>query len=92
MNERFHISHDMKRSQDFIIFFTTLYCTVGNGSGNRCESGCGSGGASSFLAWSHTFAEIDHEIFATVILLSSAELFKKGCCQLQAKVCARSTG
>ena len=27
----------------------------------------------------------------TVILLPSAELFKKGCCQLQAKVCARST-
>ena len=41
---------------------------------------------------SHTFVEIDHEIIATVILLPSAESFKKGCCQLQAKVCARSTG
>ena len=33
-----------------------------------------------------------HEIISTVILLPSAESFKKGCCQLQAKVCARSTG
>ena len=37
---------------------------------------------------SHTFVEIDHEIISTVILLPSADLFKKGCCQLQAKVCA----
>ena len=42
-------------------------------------------------AWSHTFVEIDHEIISTVIL-PSAESFKKGCCQLQVKVCARSTG
>ena len=49
------------------------------------------GVASSILAWSHTFLEIDHEIISTVILLPSAESFKKGCCQLQAKVCARST-
>ena len=48
--------------------------------------------ASSFPAWSHTFVEIDHEIISTVILLPSAESFKKGCCQLQARVCARSTG
>ena len=50
------------------------------------------GVASSIPAWSHTFVEIDHEIISTVILLPSAESFKKGCCQLQAKVCARSTG
>ena len=43
---------------------------------------------SSIPAWSHTFVEIDHEIISTVILLPSAESFKKGCCQLQAKVCA----
>ena len=43
-------------------------------------------------AWSHTFVEIDYEIISTVILLPSAESFKKGCYQLQAKVCARSTG
>ena len=47
--------------------------------------------ASSIPAWSLTFVETDHEIISTVIL-PSAESFKKGCCQLQAKVCARSTG
>ena len=50
------------------------------------------GVASLIPARSHTFVEIDHKIFFTVILLPSAESFKKGCCQLQAKVCARSTG
>ena len=50
------------------------------------------GVASLILARSHTLVEIDHEIISTVILLPSAESFKKGCCQLQAKVCARSTG
>ena len=48
--------------------------------------------ASSIQARSHTFVEIDYEIISTVILLPSAEPFKKGCCQLQAKVCARITG
>ena len=43
-------------------------------------------------AWSHTFVEIGHKIISTVILLPSPESFKKGCCQLQTKVCARSTG
>ena len=50
------------------------------------------GVASSIPARSHTFVEIDHEIVSMVILLPSAGSFKKGCCQLQAKVCARSTG
>ena len=50
------------------------------------------GVASSILAQSHSFMEIDHEIISTVTLLPSAESFKKGCCQLRAKVCARSTG
>ena len=50
------------------------------------------GVASLIQARSHTFVEIDHEIISTVILFPSAESFKKGCCQLQAKVCARSTG
>ena len=48
--------------------------------------------ASSIPARSHTSVEFDHEIISTVILLSSAESLKKGCCQLQAKVCARNTG
>ena len=30
---------------------------------------------------SHTFVEIDHEIISAVILLPSADSFKKGCCQ-----------
>ena len=49
------------------------------------------GVASSIPVRSHTFVEIDHEVISTVILLPSADLFKKGC-QLQAKVCARITG
>ena len=48
------------------------------------------GVASLIPARSHTFVEIDHEIISRVSLLPSAESFKKGCCQLQAKVCARS--
>ena len=50
------------------------------------------GVASSIQARYHTFMEIDHEIISTVILLPSAYLFKKGCCHLQAKVCAQITG
>ena len=46
------------------------------------------GVASSIPARPHTFVEIDHEIISMVILLRSADSFKKGCCQLQAKVCA----
>ena len=46
------------------------------------------GVASWIPAMSHTLVEIDHEIISTVILLP----FNKGCCQLQAKVCAQSTG
>ena len=50
------------------------------------------GHKSSIPARSHTFVEIDHEIISTVILFPSADSFKKGCCQLQAKVCALITG
>ena len=42
--------------------------------------------------WYHTFVEIDYEIISIVILVPSTDSFKKGCCQLQAKVCARFTG
>ena len=45
-----------------------------------------SGVGSLIPARSHTFMEIDHEIISMVILLPYAESFKKGCCQLQAKV------
>ena len=44
---------------------------------------------SSIPAQSHTFVEIDHEIISMAILLHSADSFKKGCCKLQAKVCAQ---
>ena len=50
------------------------------------------GVASSILALSHTFVEMDHEIILMAILLPFSESFKKGFCQLQAKVCAQSTG
>ena len=65
---------------------------VGNVSGYRCVSDCRSRGREFVPARYHTFVEIDHEIISTVILLPSADLFKKGCCQLQAKVCAQITG
>ena len=71
---------------------TGPHSPVVNMSGSRCECDCRSRGASSIPARAHTFVEIDHEIISTVIILPSAESFKKGCCQLQAKVCARSTG
>ena len=48
------------------------------------------GVASSILARSHNFVEIDREIISTVILLPTAESFKKDFCQLQAKICTRS--
>ena len=35
----------------------------------------------SIQARSHTFMKIDHETISTVILLPSADSFKKGCCQ-----------
>ena len=57
----------------------------------RCVSDCRSRGLEFDPGRSHTFMEIDHEIISTGILLPSADSFKKGCCQLQAKVCAGST-
>ena len=43
------------------------------------------------LGRSHTFVEVDNEILSTVILIPSSDLFMNDCCQLQAKVYARST-
>ena len=67
------------------------HSAVGNVSCYRCVFDCRSKVASSIPARSHTFVEIDYEMISTVILLPSADSFKKGC-QLQAKVCARITG
>ena len=50
------------------------------------------GVASSFPARSHTLVEINHEISSSVFLLPPADSFKKGRCQLRAKVCGQSTG
>ena len=61
-------------------------------SGNRSESKAHPALTSSIPAWSKTFVEIDHGIISTVILLPSVESIKKGFCQLEMKVCARSTG
>ena len=47
---------------------------------------------SSIAARSTTLVEIVHEIISTVILLPFGDSFKKGCCQVQVKVCARITG
>ena len=38
------------------------------------------------------FRGIDHEMLFMDIFLPSDDSFKKGCCQLHAKVCAQSTG
>ena len=65
---------------------------VDNLSGYRCVSDCISRGRKFDPVLSHTFVEIDHEMISMVILLPSADSFKKGCCQLQVKVCARITG
>ena len=50
------------------------------------------GVVSSISAQNHTFEEIYHKIISMITRHPSAESFKKGCCQLQAKVCARKTG
>ena len=62
-------------------FISGRHSAVGNVSGNRRESDCTAdpGVVSLIPARSHTFVEIDHEIISTVILLPSAESFKKGC-------------
>ena len=52
--------------------------TVGNVSGNRCESECSSRVRGLIPAWSHTLVEIDHEIISMVILLPSAKLIQEG--------------
>ena len=84
-----------------IIYLSCLHCqwsgtgprsAVGNVSGYRCVSDCRSRGREFDPSPVPYFREIDHEIISNVILLPSADLFKKGCCQLQVKVCAQITG
>ena len=68
-----------------------LRSEVNNVSDNRCVSNCRIRGREFDRVGSDTFVEIDHELISTVILLSSADSFRKSCCQLQVKVCARIT-
>ena len=65
---------------------------VGNVSGYRCVSDCRSRGREFDPGSVPYFRGDDYEMISMVILLPSADSFKKGCCQLQAKVCARTTG
>ena len=66
---------------------------VSNMSDNRCKSDCRYRGRELDPGPVPYFrGDCDHEIIPMVILLPSVESFKKGFCQLQAKVCAGSTG
>ena len=69
-----------------------MYYFVGNMVATDVSLTADPGVTSLIRARSDTFLEIDHEIISTIILLPSAESFKKDCCHLQAKVCAQSTG
>ena len=71
-----------------IIYTTWLRSAVGNVSRYRCESDCRSRGHKFDTVRSNTFMEIDHGKVSSVLLLRLAQSFKKGCCQLQAKVYA----
>ena len=65
---------------------------VGNVSNYRLASDCRSRGHMFDPGQVPYCPKIDHEFISKVILLPSADLSKKGYCQLQAKVCARITG
>ena len=94
MNSKVHLFEDMLDFQSCSLHTTTLPRVAQSVTCLATDESLTAdpGVRSSIPARSHTFVEIDHEIFSTVILLPSAESFKKGCCQLQAKICARSTG
>ena len=63
-----------------------MWCSaVGNVSGYRCVSDCYFRGRKFDPGPPHTFLEIGHEILSMVILLPSAESFKKGCCHYKRK-------
>ena len=81
MFNRFHHAYQPGRVAQSVTCLATDACLTAD-----------PGVASSIPVRSHTFVEFDHEMISTVILLPSADSFKKGCCQLQAKICARITG
>ena len=53
----------------------------------QLDAGPGGRGFNPRRGWQHSFVEIDHEIFSTVI--SPFRWFKKGSCQFLAKECAQ---
>ena len=65
---------------------------VGNVSDYRFASDCRSRGHMFDTGPVPYCRKIDHEFISKVILLPPADLLKNGCCQLQAKVCARIPG
>ena len=65
---------------------------VGNVFEYRFASDCRSRGRMFYPGPVPYCCKIDHEFISKVSLLPSADLLKKGCCQLQAKVCALITG
>ena len=67
--------------------FTQPRSAVGNVSGNICATDCRSRRGRFDKARSHTFAKIDHGHSPPFGWIIQERLF-----QLQAKVCARSTG
>ena len=87
----FSLDYDVKRCQLNDVEFTLPRCAVGNMSGYRCKSDCSSRGREFNPGLVQYFVELDHDIISMVILLPSAQSFMKGCCQLQARVCAQIT-
>ena len=83
MVRRTHLSAMQTRGKIKKDHGTRPRSAVSNLSGYRCMCLTANPGVGSLItARSHTFLEIDHEIISTVILLPSADAFKKGCCQL----------
>ena len=79
-------------SADWVVFYQVKLNPACPATGTSYKSGISAlatdarlhadpGVTSLIPARSHTFVEIGHEFISMVILLSSADLFKKGCCQ-----------
>ena len=76
----------------YILAFIVPHSAIGIVSDFICASDCRSRGLKVDPGPVPYLMEIDHKMISTVILLPSTDSFKKGCCQLQAKVCTQITG